>query len=257
MSFQIFLPESRKRIPAGSDVDPRHIFRTLDREFQKHPAVGIYGLENWLAPSVAIAMHIDTKLGVFLKPEEVSLSDLAQMIDTDKIIVMCSENGKFQFTAKKIQIDSNGIIQFPIPLDLVVIQRRDGFRAIPPVDESFKLILGLGAGQELLCNVIDVSRNGLQLDMRAGATEVSVGAYWHTCYFERLSSRSANFDLQVMHYFQGNDIARLRVGCTLYQPKTQTVKEFENIVDTITRARAMSNLKKWYLDLSWWKGQIF
>jgi hypothetical protein len=45
------------------------------------------------------------------------------------------------------------------------------------------------------------------------------------------------------------------VGCELYDPTKQTLREFENLVDTIVRARALSNLKKWYLDLSWWKGQ--
>ena len=255
MNLQIYMPEISKKIPQGSLVEPKYVFRILDREFQKHPAVAIFGLENWLTPATALAMHIDPNLGIFLKPEQIPLNTLAQMIDTHKIIVLCSENGKFQFTAKDIKIDANGIICFPVPTDLIAIQRRDGFRAAPPVDESFKLIVGLGAGQELLTNVVDVSRNGLQLDMRAGATDVSVGSYWHTCYFERLSSTSPKFDLQIMHYYQGNDIARVRVGCILYQPKPQTIKDFENMVDTIVKARAMSNMKKWYLDLTWWKGQ--
>ena len=256
MNLQIYMPETRKHIPADSTVDSRHVYRTLDREFQNRPAIGIYGLENWLTPSVGIAMHIDPNMGIFIKPEQIPLSTLASMIDTDKVMVFVSENAKFQFTGKNLKVDPNGIIICKIPTDLVAIQRRDGFRAIPPVDEIFKLIIGLGAGQELLTNVVDVSRNGLQLDMRAGATEVSVGGYWHTNYFERMSSTSARFDLQIMHTFQGNDIARLRVGCALYQPKPQTIKDFENLVDTIVKARAMSNMKKWYIDLTWWKGTV-
>jgi hypothetical protein len=256
MNLQIYMPETRKHIPADSTVDSRHVYRTLDREFQNRPAIGIYGLENWLTPSVGIAMHIDPNMGIFIKPEQIPLSTLASMIDTDKVMVFVSENAKFQFTGKNLKVDPNGIIICKIPTDLVAIQRRDGFRAIPPVDENFKLIIGLGAGQELLTNVVDVSRNGLQLDMRAGATEVSVGGYWHTNYFERMSSTSARFDLQIMHTFQGNDIARLRVGCALYQPKPQTIKDFENLVDTIVKARAMSNMKKWYIDLTWWKGTV-
>ena len=257
MNLQVYPPETKKRIPSGSSIEPRHIFRTLEREFQNHPTVGIFGLENWLIPLTATAMHIDPHHGIFLKPDMIPLNELAQMIDSHKIMVICTERGKFQFTAKEIKIDSNGIICFPLPNDLIHIQRRDGFRVVPPVDESFKLIVGLGAGQELLTNPIDISRNGLQIDMRAGATEVAVGGYWHTCYFERLSSRSANFNLQIMHFYSGNDIARVRVGCTLYEPTPQTIKEFENAVDTIVKARAMSNLKKWYIDLSWWKGQSF
>jgi|CryBogDrversion2_8_1035294.scaffolds.fasta_scaffold02811_4 hypothetical protein len=255
MPLQIFLPESTKKLSNDFLVDPRHIFKVLDREFQKHPTVGIYGLENWLVPSTAIAFHADTNYGLFFKPQDISLTELSNLIDTHKIFVICTESGKFQFTGKNIKIDSNGLIVCEIPNDLYAIQRRESFRITPPVDESFKLIVGLGAGQELLTNIVDVSKQGLQLDMRAKATEVSAGGYWHTCYFERLSSRSANFNLQIKHFYQGNDIARLRVGCELYDPTKQTLREFENLVDTIVRARAVSNLKKWYLDLSWWKGQ--
>jgi hypothetical protein len=255
MSLQIFPPEPQKKISQSFSVEARHAFRILEREFQKHPVAGIYGLENWSNPTIALAIHIDPNQGLLFKPQDPSLTELANMIDSHKIFVICTDTGKYQFTGKNIKIDSTGLILCEMPTDLYVIQRRESFRIAPPVDESFKLIIGLGAGQELLSNLIDVSRQGLQLDMRAEATDVSAGGYWHTCYFERMSSRSANFNLQIKHFYQGNDISRIRVGCELYEPTKQTLKEFENMVDTIVRARAMSNMKKWYLDLSWWMGQ--
>ncbi|NQW59134.1 MAG: hypothetical protein HQ456_10530 [Polynucleobacter sp.] len=257
MTLQIFPPESRKRFSEDSRVEQRHIFRLLDREFQKRPAVGIYGLDDWINGHIALAMHVDSVEGLYFKPEEIPIPLLAKMIDTHKTFVVCTETGKFQFTGKNLKIDENANIICDLPTEVYHIQRRDSFRVVPPVDESFKLIVGLGAGQELLTNIVDIGRSGVQLDMRAGATDVSVGNYWHTCYFERTSSRTANFDLQIKHYYQGNDLGRVRVGCELYQPKPQTLKEFESTVDTIVRARAMGNLKKWYLDLNWWKGQIF
>jgi hypothetical protein len=253
MMPQIFPPVSSKIIQRDYAIQPRHVNRVLGREFERNPIVGIYGLENWLTPYVATALHADQAVLVF-KPEKIPLKELAQMIDTQKIMVIYTENAKYQFTVKNIKIDKGGLIICSLPTDLYMVQRRDGFRVSPPPDESFKLIVGLGAAQELLTNVVNVSRNGLQLDMRAGVTEVSVGGYWHTCYFERQSSSSANFNLQIQHSCQGNDVARLRVGCKLYEPTTQTLKEFENIVDTISRARLMANLKKWYLDLDWWNG---
>jgi hypothetical protein len=255
MALQIFQPESQKKLAPSYLIESRHVFRTLDREFQKHPVVGVFGLENWLTPTIALAVHIDPNQGLFFKPQDPSLTELANMIDTHRIFVMCTETGKYQFTGKNIKVESNGLLHCDMPIDLYIIQRRETFRISPPVDESFKLIIGLGAGQELLTNLVDVSRQGLQLDMRAEATDVSAGGYWHTCYFERLSSRSANFNLQIKHFYQGNDISRIRVGCELYDPTKQTLREFENLVDTIVRARAMSNMKKWYLDLSWWMGQ--
>ena len=257
MPLQLYSPEVSKRLNASFLVEQRHIFRTLDREIQRGPAVGIYGLEDWLTPIASIALHIDPLEGLILKPDQVSSKALSELIDTSKIFILCSENGKYQFTGKKLKINEDGNITCEMPTEIYHIQRRESFRVIPPVDESFKLIIGLGAGQELLGNVVDVGRNGLQADIRAGATEVTVGGYWHTCYFERLSSRTAYFDVMIKHQYQGNDIGRVRVGCELYKPKPQTIREFENLVDTIQKARAMSNQKKWYLDLSWWKGQIF
>ena len=123
MPLQIFLPESTKKLSNDFLVDPRHIFKVLDREFQKHPTVGIYGLENWLVPSTAIAFHADTNYGLFFKPQDISLTELSNLIDTHKIFVICTESGKFQFTGKNIKIDSNGLIVCEIPNELYAIQR--------------------------------------------------------------------------------------------------------------------------------------
>jgi hypothetical protein len=88
--------------------------------------------------------------------------------------------------------------------------------------------------------------------MRAGVTEVALGGYWHTCYFERLSSESGKFNLEIRNIYQGGDVARLKVGCQLYEPSKKTQREFENIVESITQARLTTNLKKWYTSLEWW-----
>jgi len=247
----IFPPVSNKIIAHERVVQTRHVNRILGREFERNPVVGMYSLEEGLTTYVLTAIRVDAEVLVF-KPEKISLRELAQIVLSEKVMVLCTENAKYQFTAKNMKIDKAGNVICNIPNDLYLIQRREGFRVTPPADESFKLIIGLGAQQELLTNVVNVSCNGLQLDMRAGVTEVALGGYWHTCYFERLSSESGKFNLQIRNTYQGGDVARLKVGCQLYQPSKKTEREFENIVETITHARLTTNLKKWYTSLEWW-----
>ena len=99
--------------------------------------------------------------------------------------------------------------------------------------------------------MIDISDHGILLDLRLGATEVEIGRYWHSGYFERLRSRSTTIDLEIKNVRPGADIDRIRAGCELYEPKKQALKEFESTRSAIENARVQSRLNRWYLGASW------
>jgi hypothetical protein len=121
-----------------------------------------------------------------------------------------------------------------------------------PPDEDFNFVLSLGAGQELLTKVIDISSGGMLLDIRLDATQVDIGRYWHDCYFERLKSRSGPIDLQIKNNRPGAQLDRIRVGCELYEPNTRVLKEMESTRSAIENARVASKLNRWYLNASWY-----
>jgi hypothetical protein len=113
-------------------------------------------------------------------------------------------------------------------------------------------VLCLGAGQELLTKVIDISDHGILLDIRLGATEVEVGRYWHSGYFERLKSRSTTIDLLIKNVRPGAAMDRIRAGCELYEPTKLALKEFESTRSAIENARVQGRLNRWHLGASWY-----
>jgi hypothetical protein len=135
---------------------------------------------------------------------------------------------------------------------LILIQRRKEFRTPGPADEDLSFVLCLGAGQELLTKVIDISDHGILLDIRLGATEVEVGRYWHSGYFERLKSRSTTIDLLIKNVRPGAAMDRIRAGCELYEPTKLALKEFESTRSAIENARVQGRLNRWHLGASWY-----
>ena len=157
-----------------------------------------------------------------------------------------------QFKAQIVKANEKSELIAAIPNELILIQRRKNFRTLAPPDEDFNFVLSLGAGQELLTKVIDISAGGILLDIRLEATQVDIGRYWHSCYFERLKSRSGPIDLQIKNNRPGALLDRIRVGCELYEPNTRVLKEMESTRSAIENARVASKLNRWYLNASWY-----
>jgi hypothetical protein len=212
----------------------------------------LYSIDGVGAP-IPVSLLDVVKGLLVMKPETKPEGGFTSLIGGQRIVVMCGESGKMQFLAANLRLNEEGNLVCPLPADLILIQRRKEFRTLGPADDDLNFVLCLGAGQELLTKVIDISDHGILLDIRLGATEVEVGRYWHSGYFERLRSRSTTIDLVIKNVRPGADIDRIRAGCELYEPKKQTLKEFESTRSAIENARVQGRLNRWYLGASWYE----
>ena len=114
-------------------------------------------------------------------------------------LVTFVDGGKVQFDVKNIRITQNNSYTCDLPEKMAVIQRRKGFRTPGPgnFDRDFKLLIYFAQGKEMIGQIIDISEDGLQLDLRLDAAEMTVGTIWSRCSFERLKIRSEPFDLVI------------------------------------------------------------
>ena len=250
MRFNIFPPEGLKSVEPRFHVEPRQIARTIERELSRKPLAGLYSIDGVGAALPVSVLEIRQAL-IVMKPEVKPEGGFSGLIGSQRIVVLCGESGKMQFLATGLRLNEDGNLVCPLPADLICIQRRKEFRTLGPADDDFNFVLCLGAGQELLTKIIDISDHGILLDIRLGATEVEVGRYWHSGYFERLRSRSSTIDLVIKNVRPGADIDRIRAGCELYEPKKMALKEFESTRSAIENARVQSHLNRWYLGASW------
>jgi hypothetical protein len=137
---------------------------------------------------------------------------------------------------------------------MTVIQRRKGFRTPGPgnFDRDFKLLIYFSQGKEMIAQVVDISEDGLQLDLRLNATEMSVGTIWSGCSFERLKVRSEPFDLVIRNTRPSAESSRIRVGCQLVNPTQLNRNQFESTRNAIHSARIQRRLKFWFQNVSWY-----
>jgi len=250
MRFNIFPPEGLKSIDPRFPIEPRAVAKTIERELHKIPLAGLFSIDGNGAAIPVSLLGIHQGLLV-MKPEIKPEGGFTSLIGGQRIVVLCTDSGKMQFLASNLKLNDEGNLLCPLPADLILIQRRKEFRTLGPADDDLNFVLCLGAGQELLTKVIDISDHGILLDLRLGATEVEIGRYWHSGYFERLRSRSTTIDLEIKNVRPGADIDRIRAGCELYEPKKQALKEFESTRSAIENARVQSRLNRWYLGASW------
>jgi len=250
MRFNIFPPEGLKSIDPRFHIEPRAVAKTIERELHKIPLAGLFSIDGNGAAIPVSLLGIHQGLLV-MKPEIKPEGGFTSLIGGQRIVVLCTDSGKMQFLASNLKLNDEGNLLCPLPADLILIQRRKEFRTLGPADDDLNFVLCLGAGQELLTKVIDISDHGILLDLRLGATEVEIGRYWHSGYFERLRSRSTTIDLEIKNVRPGADIDRIRAGCELYEPKKQALKEFESTRSAIENARVQSRLNRWYLGASW------
>jgi hypothetical protein len=251
MPIITYLPELIEKIDPQFHIEPSAIAKTMLREISKTPLAGVHAIDGSGSEFAVTVLDIYKGLLV-MKPETEPPRGISSIIGTSQIVVACNENSKMQFLSSDFRMHEDGsLITCALPQDLIVIQRRKEFRTLGPSDEQFNFVLSLGAGQELLARVSDISDHGILLDIRLGATEVEVGRYWHSGYFERLKSRSTAIDLLIKNVRPGAAMDRVRAGCELYEPNKLALKEFESTRSAIENARVQGRLNRWYLGASW------
>jgi hypothetical protein len=251
MPIITYPPELVDKIDPKFHIEHAAIAKTMLREISKTPLAGVYAIDGSGAEFAATVLDIYKGLLV-LKPESEPPKGFSSIIGTSQIVVACNENSKMQFLSSDFRMHEDGsLITCSLPQELTVIQRRKEFRTLGPSDELFNFVLSLGAGQELLAKVADVSDHGILLDIRLGAAEVEVGRYWHSGYFERQKSRSGGIDLIIRNVRPGKALDRIRAGCELYNPSKNALKDFESTRNAIENARVQGRLNRWYAAASW------
>ena len=251
MKLNIYPPEMLQNIEPKFHVEARAIAKTIERELHKKPLAGLFTLDG-SARELPVTL-LDIAQGLLLmKPEIKPEGGLSSLVGGQRLAVLSGDSGKMQFLANNLKLTEDGNISCPLPADLILVQRRKEFRTLGPGDEDLSFVLCLGAGQELLTKVIDISAHGVLLDLRLGATEVEAGRYWHSGYFERLKSRSTTIDLVIKNVRPGAAIDRVRAGCELYEPNQLVLKQLESTRSAIENARVQGRLNRWYLGASWY-----
>ena len=170
------------------------------------------------------------------------------------IIIMGSalEVGKLQFPVSGLKSVESGLLACDIPKIVALLQRREYFRAKAPPDRAFKSLIFYAVGKEMIGDIIDISDRGLQLDLRMGSTEMGIGTIWKNCSLERLTAKTAKFDLIIRNIRQSQvESSRIRVGCELYEPTKLNLNEFFSTRSAIQNARLNHRINYWYQDLSW------
>lgn len=176
MKFTISPPETPSSIDPNWKIEARFVGKTIERESERNPFGGLYPLGSEFAGVPVEVLRIDPAHGLMLKLHGGSA---AELLGNDHIAVLCGPNGKMQFMTRIVKINEKGELIGSIPTDLILIQRRKQFRTLAPMDEDLNFVLSLGAGQELLTKVVDISAQGIQLDIRLDATQVDMTKSWN------------------------------------------------------------------------------
>lgn len=249
MKFNIYPPQNLLVVDPNWKIESRFVGKTIERECERQPLGGLYPIGGAEIGVPVEIVRIDPSHGLILKLHGGSA---AELIPSDQMVVVGGPNGKMEFKTRILRMNEKGELLASLPTELLLIQRRKQFRTLSPVDEDFNFVLSLGAGQELLTKVVDISAQGILLDIRLDATQIEVGRYWHSGFFERLKSRSGPIDLVIKNNRPGAALDRVRVGCGLYEPNARALKEMESTRSAIENARVASKLNRWYLGACWY-----
>ena len=244
----IFQPEFLKEVPSDWNVTKKYVLKTIERIIDKQARAAIYKVNEYSNPIEVVMSGFDGHNNLIMKPIE--NFSLVRLINSNCVVVLCDGFAKNQFLIGNLRI-SEGLVIAPLPNELVKIQRRDGARVLAPVDGNLKLVLHLGAGQELETKLINIGPRGVQIDFRKTALEPIVGRMWFNSYLERGSSKSKTFTLEVRHISRGADLDRIRCGCVLLDPTKENLADFKSTCAAIADSRAAGTPNTWYKKTRW------
>ena len=250
MSFKIYRPDAGDIDPKYS-LDNRFLFKNLEKFFSPGPVSAIFNSKSSQLLPVSVD-GIDAKKGLKFKVEEPPKNGVHAFISDPCIFVSGLDLGKLQFPMQGLRSLDNGLLACDIPKVANLIQRRDDFRVPAPPDRAFKALIYFSVGKEMIADIVDISDEGIQFDLRLGATEIEVGTIWTNCTLERLQARTAKFDLIIRNARPSLvEESRIRVGCELYQPTRWNLNEFSSTRAAIQSARVGRRINYWFQDASW------
>ena len=250
MTFEIYAPDLGG-IAAKYPIDFRFIYKNLERMLSPGPVSSVVNIKT--GEKFPVSVHgLDPKKGILIKVEELPKASLSSFMNQECYFVAGLEVGKLQFPISGLRSAESGQLACEIPKSMSLLQRREHFRTKAPPDRAFKALIFFAVGKEMIGDIVDISDHGLQLDLRLGATEMEVGTVWKNCTLERLTARTAKFDL-IIRSLRPSPIetSRIRVGCELYEPSKLNLNEFYSTRSAIQNARVNRRINYWYQDASW------
>jgi hypothetical protein len=250
MPFDIYPPELGE-IDAKFSLDPRFIYKNLERMLSPGPVSTVFNVKT--SEQFPVSVHsLDPKQGIQFKVEELPKTGLGSYIGQACFFVAGLETGKLQFPMLGLRLNQSNLLLCEIPKSISLIQRREDFRTKAPPDRAFKTLIFFTVGKEMIGDIVDISDKGIQLDLRAGATEMKIGTVWTGCSLERLTARTAKFDLIIRNIRSSpTESSRVRVGCELHEPSKLNLAEFSSTRSAIQSARLNRRINYWYQDVSW------
>ncbi|QWD64680.1 flagellar brake protein [Polynucleobacter sp. MWH-UH2A] len=250
MAFEIYPPELGE-MDVKFSLDPRFIFKNLERMLSPGPVSAVFNVKTSGNFPVSV-QSLDSKAGIKFKVEEPVKNGVGTVIGGLCYFVAGLEGGKLQFPLAGLRSAESGGLTCDIPKTMSLIQRREDFRVKAPPDRAFKALIFFAVGKEMIGDIVDVSDNGLQLDLRLGATDMKIGTIWTNCSLERLTAKTAKFDLIIRNVRPSpSEASRIRVGCELHQPTKLNLNEFLSTRSAIQSARLNRRINYWYQDVSW------
>ena len=250
LSARIYPPEPGEIAP-NYWVDPRFTYKNLERIFEEDRICGLFKNASD-REGISINVLGIEPTGLRFKVMPLADGSHPAIIGT-RILVTYVDSGKVQFSLNNIRLATDSSYTSDLPEKIAIVQRRKSFRTPGPgnFDRDFKLLIYFAQGKEMIAQIVDMSEDGLQLDLRADATDMSIGTIWTRCSFERLKNRSEPFDLVVRNTRLSQESSRIRVGCQLLDPTPRNRIEFESTRNGIHTARVQRRLKFWFQNVSW------
>ncbi|MBU3565344.1 hypothetical protein [Polynucleobacter sp. MWH-HuK1] len=250
MTFEIYAPDLGE-VAAKYRIDPRFIYKNLERMLSSGPISSVVNIKTAEKFPVSVD-DLDPKKGILLKVRELPKSTLSSFMNQECYFVAGLSLGKLQFPISGLRSNESGLLTCDIPKTMSLLQRREHFREKAPPDRAFKALIFFTVGKEMIGDIVDISDYGLQLDLRLGATEMEIGKIWKDCTLERLTAKTAKFDLIIRSLRPSPlESSRIRVGCELHEPTKLNLNEFYSTRLAIQNARVNRRINYWYQDASW------
>jgi len=250
MPFKIYPPQLGE-IDPKYQMDVRFLHKNLEKIFSPGPVSAIYNTKTLeLLPVTVDAVSVKT--GFQFKIEEIPAGGIQSFLREPCVLVAGVEAGKLQFAITNLRSTGSNSLSCDMPKDAMLIQRREDFRVPAPPDRAFKALIFFSIGKEMIADIVDISDEGMQLDLRLGATEMEVGTIWTNCSLERLKARTAPFDLIIKNIRPSpTETSRIRVGVRLHEPTKLNLNEFASTRTAIQSARLNRRINYWYQDTTW------
>lgn len=247
----LYPPETDLQVVRKYQLEQRLAERKLLREFSSEAIAAVIPLSD---PEQRISLrctHADAVGGLeFCVPKGVEIP-LSIRQQTDFLVVISNDQHKLQFFVTNMRFISTEQVVCDFPAKVSAIQRRENFRVPAPFDGSLGLVISGLVGNNDLIRVRNISFHGLALDFKE-ALPIPTGTIWSECRFQKDKATSEPFMLQVKYvFFDSDEFHSFRVGCQLFSPSAQNLRDFETTRDSIQNARAAGWAQRWVLGVSW------